>query len=294
MQDLDVQMKDLDAFVSRAKSHNTGHHERHTGSVHQLTTTVEQSFANISDHFRQTFDRVQTLGDEMDAGADTLRAALDPLDDDVCRPLAELRHDIQRTALREYEPTGDTPQRTHYAFPTALPRTGAHEDLLAAMRDRSVVATPCAKTSPGQSPGPLVLPDISLTPVRSPASTDVEEGGAAGSALGMSLREVNPNLASATATMGAVGFESAAAAAAALVPVDGGGDTLPPLLSSRAGNTGNGNGNVAAGRPMRGSRLSAMANKKGGLLVGGGLAEGAENVPPPLRSSTRRKSPRMR
>jgi kinesin family protein 11 len=261
--DLDVQMQDLDDFVSRAKSHNASHHERHGESVQGLTGTVEQSFSNISGHFKQTFERVQTLGDEMDTDAKKLEDALEPLDENVCQPLAELREDVQNTELREYEPTGDTPEKIQYQYPTDLPRTGAHEDLLAAMRE-----------SPTPSkPSPAVLPDINLTPVRSPTRPPTGSGSPK-SPLAMSLREVNPNLTSPAK------FDPSVSVLSSLAPPvgGGGGDASVPLLKSAAGNM-----------RTRASRLSKR-------IVGmGAVGEGAENVPPPavMRSSTRRKSPRL-
>ena len=122
IQDLDVQMQDLDDFVSRAKSQNASHHERHAESVLNLNTTVEQSFSNISGHYKETFHRVQTLGDEMDTNTQKLTSTLAPLDSTICQPLASLRADVQNTDLAECEPTGTSPERTHYAYPTALPR----------------------------------------------------------------------------------------------------------------------------------------------------------------------------
>ncbi|KAK4153316.1 kinesin-like protein bimC [Chaetomidium leptoderma] len=259
IQDLDVQMQDLDDFVSRAKSHNASHHERHVESVQSLNTTVEQSFDNISGHFRETFDRVHNLSDEMDAGAKELEDALEPLDEDICQPLAELREDVQNTELHEYEPTGDTPEKLQYQYPTDLPRTGAHEELLAAMRQSP---TPYKAS-------PIVLPDVNLTPVRSPSrplSSDTPSP---------SLREVNPNLNLPTTTTGQLLFGPSATV---LSPPSAGKDSnniAAPLLKPNA---------ITRTRPSR------LSKRVGGI---GALAEGAENLPPVMRSSTRRKSPRL-
>ncbi|KAK4246218.1 P-loop containing nucleoside triphosphate hydrolase protein [Corynascus novoguineensis] len=259
MRDLDTQMQDLDDFVSRAKSHNAAHQERHAESVQSLNTTVEQSFGSISGHFKETFDRVQHLGDEMDAEAQRMEEALEPLEEDVCRPLAELREDVQNTELREYEPTGETPEKTDYAYPTDLPRTAPHEALLAALRE-----------SPTPKPSPAVLPDNDLTPVRSPSrpiSTETPRSGG--------LREMDPNLGSASKA-GSMLFDPAVASVLSPpAPTGGsGGDTAMPLPLLKP---------TASSRPTRSSRLSKRA-----------VADGAENMPPPaLRSSTRRKSPRL-
>lgn len=271
IQDLDVQMQDLDDFVSRAKSHNANHHERHTESVEGLNTTVEQSFSNISGHFKETFGRVQALGEDMQADAEKLENALEPLEDNICQPLAELRDNVQNTELAEYEPTGESPEKTKYDYPTELPRTDAHELLLAAMREPPS-SSPCR-------PSTIVLPDINLTPVRSPVRPTTSD-----SHHSESLRELNPNLASASATKtttgGAVVFDHHASNLLSPSPATGGSEMAAPLLPLLKPTT-----NTRA-------RASRLAKRVGGM---GALAEGAENLPPPaMRSSTRRKSPRLR
>jgi kinesin family protein 11 len=238
--------------------------------MRNVNATVVQSFSNISSHFKGTFARVQTLGEDMTTDAQTLQDSLSPLDDDICQPLAELRDDIQHTALREYEPTGDTPEKITYAYPTDLPRTGAHEEILAGLHE---TVTPCR-------PSPVVLPDIDLTPVPT-----INRGGSparptsSSSHLsplsGMSLREVNPNVTASTMV-----FDASAAAAAGIVSPAGRRDTVPMMKAS----------GIARSRV---SRLS-----KRGVMGMGSVAEGVENVPPSshggaLRNSTRRKSPRL-
>lgn len=259
MQDLDEQMRDLDDFVSRAKAQNATHQERHAESVRKLDAAVEQSFSNISGHFKETSDRVQHLGEEMDAEAQSLGEALGPLEEEVRRPLAELREEVQNTEMREYEPTGQTPEKREYAYPTTLPRTEPHEALLAALRD-----------SPTPKASPAVLPDQDTTPVRSPSRP---AGAGADTPCSTGLREVDPNLGSATKT-NSILFESAASILSP--PAPNSSDAAVPLLKSTANTK---------------TRPSRLAKKVGGLMVG----DGAENLPPPpvLRSSTRRKSPRL-
>ncbi|KAK4096107.1 kinesin-domain-containing protein [Parathielavia hyrcaniae] len=276
MQDLDTQMQDLDDFVSRAKSHNASHHERHAESVHGLTGTVEQSFSNISGHFKQTFERVHTLGDEMDTDAKRLEESLEPLDERVCQPLSGLREDVQSTALHEYEPTGETPEKVQYHYPTDLPRTGPHEDLLAAMRESPVRSHSHSRSPTSEPTAFAIMPDITLTPVRSPARTPASGDDSARAGNKSSLREVNPNVTSPAK------FDPSASVLSSLAPPGTGGDGTAPLLVKPGGYQG------AAAR-TRASRLSKRV---------GPVAEGAENMPPPppppaMRGSTRRKSPRL-
>ncbi|KAL2131886.1 hypothetical protein VTI74DRAFT_4471 [Chaetomium olivicolor] len=278
MQDLDVQMQDLDDFVSRAKSHNASHHDGYNSSVQSLTTTVEQSFSNISAHFKQTFDRVQTVGDEMDTDAQTLHSRLPQLTSSVCQPLAELRDTVQSTNLHEYSPTGETPEKVKYHYPTVLPRTAPHADLLVGMQqqeEREPSPTPC-------KPSGIVLPDINLTPVRSPSRPASADSPSHPESV-RSLREVNPNLAT---NAPPVLFEPAAGSALALPP------TTTGLASSESA--------AQLVKQHGKGRPSKLGKKIVGLGTMGQVGDGLENVPPTvlpvpaaLRSAGRRKSPRL-
>ena len=134
MSNMATQMKALDDFVTRAQGQNATHHDQHTGSLRNLSSTVKSSFDNIGMHFTSTYDRVRELGEDMSAKTTTFHNALAPLDEHLCEPLACLRENIENTDLQEYQATGETPQKTQYTYPTDLPRTEAHDNLLAAMR----------------------------------------------------------------------------------------------------------------------------------------------------------------
>ncbi|KAI0546437.1 P-loop containing nucleoside triphosphate hydrolase protein [Xylaria curta] len=131
MRDLDEQMTSLDDFVARARSQNAQHNDQHTESLRDLSSTVEDSYGNIADHFLTTCSRVEELGSDMNTDIRTAEEALEPLQANVCQPLANLREDISNTVIQEYQPTGDTPQKSTYEYPTELPRTRAHASLLA-------------------------------------------------------------------------------------------------------------------------------------------------------------------
>jgi len=138
MNNMATQMKALDDFVTRARAQNADHHDRHTKSLHNLSTTVKSSFNNIGTHFTSSYDRIRDLGDEMSTQTTSFQKTLVPFDEHLREPLASLRANIESTELQEYHPTGDTPQKIQYTYPTDLPRTEAHENLLATMRGPSV------------------------------------------------------------------------------------------------------------------------------------------------------------
>ncbi|CAI4218514.1 unnamed protein product [Parascedosporium putredinis] len=151
--DLGIQMQALDDFVNRARSENAQHHEMQTEAVRSVATTVEQSYESIGAHFKANLERVEEIGTEMESETKLVAEALEPLEEEVCQPLAELREEIGGAVLREYVPTGDTPSRVQYRYPTELPRTDSHETLLAKM-DGAPEATPSKERA-----GPIVFSD---------------------------------------------------------------------------------------------------------------------------------------
>ncbi|KAK4680758.1 Kinesin-related motor protein [Podospora pseudoanserina] len=286
LEDLDVQMQDLDDFVTRAKSYNAQQSEHLSEAVSNLNNTVEQSFDNISGHCKATFGRVEDLGQQMEVDVQRFHNDLAPLDEEVIQPLSELREDIRATEFKEYEPTGTTPPKVQYQYPTELPQTADHAALLADMRD-----TP---TPSRGAPVSSVLPNVGFTPpsaVRTPSRLPV--GLASPSRFsestskippGGSLREVNPNVPSSATTpnnTNAQVFDSASSVLS-LPTVKEGGDDDVTITKLKA---------PAATGPPR-TRSSRLARKPMG-----GVGQGPENIPPPaaaMRSSTRRKSPRLR
>lgn len=263
MKDLNMQMTDLDDFVTRARSENAAHHAQHEASVANLSDTVDASFSNISSHYKGTFDRVQDLGEQMGTEIGNLREDLQPLDDNLCQPLSKLREDISSTALREYEPTGETPKRVQYQYPTELPRTAARDVLIAGVHE-APLQTPSrpTTTSSKATPAHPIFNDIDVSEeVKSP-SRPVSSDSAT-NPLSQSLREVNANL----TTSGLV-FDPTASTTSALPPADD--DTVPLVKKSM-------------------SRIPSKQIKKVHL-------DGVENMPPSefSQSARRRKSPRLR
>lgn len=268
-------MRDLDDFVTRARAENSDHHQRHVVSMEGLSGTVENSFSNISHQFTETFDRVRDLGEEVQTDTKSLEATLAPLGENICRPLSNLRDDINNTVLREYEPTGDTPQKLKYEYPTTLPRTEPHEVLLAGLQDDLPPPTPTKLGA--MSTVPTIFNDLDMLP---PLSTDRSHSPPPGSLphlhlhrnpSDMSLREVNPNL-----TTGSIMMFDPSASTMSMPPPANENKTLPLFKRSVSGMKA----------PTRATRRTQTT---------GALGEGRENVPPAGTGmgGSRRKSPRL-
>jgi kinesin family protein 11 len=154
----------LDDFVTRARSQNAQHHDKHAESLKNLSSTVKSSYSNISSHFTSTYERVRDLGEEMSTKTATLQDTLTPLDSVLRQPLTTLRENIVSTQIQDYQPTGETPQKVQYNYPTSLPRTEAHETLLASLR------RPSSLSDRGRSPSksttsmvPVIFNDAPIT-----------------------------------------------------------------------------------------------------------------------------------
>ncbi|KAL8777445.1 MAG: hypothetical protein Q9213_007859, partial [Squamulea squamosa] len=131
MKDMATQMQALDDFVTRARLQNERHHVTHVSSLRSLASTVNDSYSSIGDHFSSSYDRVRDIGSSISEQSTALQDTLPPLTETVQQPLSNLRSAITNAPLKEYVPTGETPQKTQYHFPTTLPRTELHEKLLA-------------------------------------------------------------------------------------------------------------------------------------------------------------------
>ncbi|KAL8921701.1 MAG: hypothetical protein Q9208_005630 [Pyrenodesmia sp. 3 TL-2023] len=130
MKDIATQMQALDDFVTRARSQNERHHATHVSSLQSLSSTVNESYSSIGEHFTSTYDRVKNIGHGISEQSKALQDTLAPLTQNVQQPLSDLRSSIANAPLKEYVPTGETPQKTQYNFPTTLPRTEPHEKLI--------------------------------------------------------------------------------------------------------------------------------------------------------------------
>lgn len=263
VKDIEIQMHALDDFVTRARSQNSQHHDSHVQSLQGLSSTVNSSYANIGTHFTSTYERVRDLGDEMSAQATTMQQNLEPLDSVLRQPLSELRQNIATAAFQEYQPTGQTPQKMQYTYPTELPRTDAHEHLLAALRrpfDAS--RSPSKSIGPGPvSSIPVIFNDTTEdSPSHSrqyskslPASgLPVEEGERPTTSGSAGLREVDVN-----------------------VPMVGSGQPVEAPAFKRS---------MSA---VGGGKLPVLKSKKSIVQL-----EGRENVNVLAQGSGRRRSPR--
>jgi kinesin family protein 11 len=266
MKDISTQMQALDDFVTRARSQNAQHHDLHAKSLQGLSDTVKSSYDSVGSHFTSTYERVKDLGEEMSTKTASLAQNLAPLDDHLRQPLAELRTNITKTILKEYQPTGETPQKVQYQYPTHLPRTEAHETLLAALRRPQAMESPSKVVAPGvyndSTPSGSETDEVAYVPS---SDTDSKPTG---------LREIDVNINAGILNSESQNFNQSQVSNGSVRSIDL-DDMAPPFKKQTTGRL-----------PM------PRATKKSSVLA----LEGRENVLPSpgtfSQSTGRRRSPR--
>ncbi|KAF2771148.1 kinesin-domain-containing protein [Teratosphaeria nubilosa] len=297
MQQIDNQLVALDDILSRVRAQNDEHHVAHTASLGRLASDVQESYQSIEKHFETSYERTQTLDGDMNERAAAILDTLPVMavDGDVRQALSLLRSDVQTAQFAEYIATGETPAKTQYSYPTTLPRTEAHENLLERLRGTSkgpqqgrpgsptkspskrsptktIRSSSPAKSSPTKTAVFTDTPPVLNLP-SSTASAPTTRPQTASSTS--SLRELDANVLSASVSgANAYSVSAKAGAAAFAVGAESGENTFPatnkavlrrqktdPLASSQIENK----------LPMK--RSAAR------MTVAG--AEGRENLPPP-------------
>jgi len=277
MSHMDTQLVALDEIIARVKAQNDQHHTAHTQSLTQLSSDVQESYFNIGNHMSTSYTRVQGLDSDMDVCTMAVNQTLPLLssEGEIRTTLANLSNELRTSSLIEYAPTGQTPAKATYSYPTVLPRTDSHEVLLERMRSCSN-----PERSPRKSPAKgLVYTDVSatdLTPIPfAPSLSSIPPAPLVRSATVSSLRELDPNtVASVSAPVSAVGtpVESPADTghvakkinSGLSVPLSLGGEIKPPSkIRSRMTVTGVSEGRenlgvsgAAGGRRLRRGRGS--------------------------------------
>ncbi|KAK2767724.1 kinesin motor protein cin8 [Arachnomyces sp. PD_36] len=163
VKDMGEQMQALDGFVTRARTQNGRDHDSHLDSLHNLTNNASQSYTNIRDRFSLLSDQIRQFQAEASDMSDDIRESVLPLTEDVRRPLEELRNCIEQAPMKEYTPTGQTPEKTHYDYPMTLPQTQKHETLLARMKGSDSGSTDSVEAVEPQIDSPVASPTSSPT-----------------------------------------------------------------------------------------------------------------------------------
>ena len=169
MAQMDGQLVALDEIISRVRAQNEEHHKTHASSLSRLAGNVQESYQSIGKHFETSYSRTKALESSMQERTDALTQTLPTLANggSIREPLHQLRDEMATAAITEYSPTGETPAKTSFSFPTVLPRTQDHDTLLDRMRGGP--KSPNKRSSPSK---PRSSPVKSGSPSKTSVYTD--------------------------------------------------------------------------------------------------------------------------
>lgn len=186
-----TQMAALDEFVTRARSQNDTHHTRRVQSLNTLESHAQSSLTRLRDETDGAKLAIYNLTAEHQAQRSRLEGLLVSLEEETRLPIQELSMGLSDASMTDYLPTGETPQKKDWTYPTSLPRTENHESIIARLRglpdpalSSNTTPPPSAKT-PARSPrkpmsgrkGPL-SPSKPPSPSKTKVFTDVDSTAA--------------------------------------------------------------------------------------------------------------------
>jgi len=167
-EDVGVQLQDLDQAVANARSMNDKYHNISMESINKIVDggrQFVQKFSSLIDTLRNEMGSFEEASDLAAQSID----AVESFSSNTRERLSQLRTGIESAPLKECLPTGQTPRKRKYTFPTILPSTGSAEDVLA--RARGGVIRTVLEEKEVNSPQ-------KLTPGVSSILTDPKSGGA--------------------------------------------------------------------------------------------------------------------
>lgn len=161
-------MQALDEFVTRARSQNEVHYKTSVQSLADLHSggcRFAKEFSGLLTRFRDELKSIEEISSLASSGLE----AIGSFGESTRERLSGLRRKVESEPLKECLPTGQTPRKRKYNFPTALPSTGSSEEVL------------------GKAKGEVVRPVLGEKEVNSPQKqppsatsilTDPKSGGA--------------------------------------------------------------------------------------------------------------------
>lgn len=121
VQDMAKQMAALDGFVVRARKQNDGHAEQHLTSLGNMSAQLKKSLESVQ--HRLSSSSVETFNTGINAHLDEIASTFADVQDKAREPLQQLQNDLAEAGIVPYVPTGQTPQKREWIYPTDLPRT---------------------------------------------------------------------------------------------------------------------------------------------------------------------------
>ena len=148
-------MAALDEFVTRAQSQNNSHQTKWVEGLKKAVSNAQEGFNAFEKTSAESILALENFGNEYKAQTADLDDIVASLGQETRLPLGELMAELSNAHLKEYVPTGQTPQKKEWNYPNQLPQTENHESIIARLRglpDPAIAAkTPSTARTPARS-----------------------------------------------------------------------------------------------------------------------------------------------
>jgi kinesin family protein 11 len=128
-----VQLQDLDHSVANARSLNQKHYDLSVENINKIVDSSHALFNKFTSFIEEVRGEVESLEDLSSLATDGLES-FETFNSTTQQRLSQLREKVESEGLKECLPTGQTPRKRKYTFPTSLPSTGPAEEVLAKAR----------------------------------------------------------------------------------------------------------------------------------------------------------------
>ncbi|OAL33580.1 hypothetical protein AYO20_07087 [Fonsecaea nubica] len=177
---MSTQMGALDEFVTRARLQNDSHHTERLQCLNKAVSRAQDGLSSLEKESEQRREIFNHFAQEQETHRGELEKLVGSLEAETRRPLQNIKAELSEATLIEYIPTGETPQKREWNYPTSLPRTENHEAIIARLRGLPdpplIVKTPTSTKTPGPSPRKQASPrkgPASPSKLPSPSKTKV-------------------------------------------------------------------------------------------------------------------------
>ncbi|KAF8471700.1 P-loop containing nucleoside triphosphate hydrolase protein [Kalaharituber pfeilii] len=130
IQEVDVQMKSLDEFVTRARNENEAHHTRFTSTFQGLSDSTKDSYTELWKKLEHMRADLNEFDMEMNINVGEIKSSIEPFSKAAQKALQDLRYQVDEAQFEDYTPTGRSPKRRKYDYPETLPQTKTREEIL--------------------------------------------------------------------------------------------------------------------------------------------------------------------
>lgn len=193
-----------DEFVTRARSQNDSSHEEHKAGLLQMQLQMVQTQTDLTKALVERQASIKSFHDDEQTHASQQAEHVADFDRHVRAGLEAMADDVNEAMPQDYMPTGETPQKRNWQYPTDLPATANHESIIARRRGLPESTAESTARTPGKSPrknvSPRKSPNKPPSPMKGKVYTDRGDRGQAHT-INLteplkSLKEVDINVAS--------------------------------------------------------------------------------------------------